>query len=71
MRNSIPDVSKPEAPKPVENKDALKLDEEEEQIWESMTIVNDKITKKKASGFPSDKSKRQKVEVSVIKFNKI
>lgn len=69
MRHSVSDVSKPEAPKPLENKDALELDEEEENIWESMAVVSDKISdkirKKKVSGVPTVKSKRQKIEVSV------
>lgn len=69
MRHSVSDVSKPEAPKPLENKkDALELDEEEEHIWESMAVVSDKSRKKKIFGIHSDKNKRQKIEVSCASF---
>lgn len=69
MRHSVSDVSKPEAPKPLENKATVELDEEEENIWESMAVVSDKIRKKKVSGVPTNKNKRQKIEVSMHHFN--
>lgn len=67
MRNSVCDVSTPEAPKPVESKEVpMLLDEEEEGIWDSMAVVKDKTRKKMMSEIVQNKNKKQKIEVCIM-----
>jgi len=63
MRNSIFDVTKPEAPKAIENKETSILDEEDEKIWDSMIVLKeDKRKKTQENGLR--KLKKQKFEGS-------